>query len=393
MAKIQDAGLNGQKNTGSSRETVEYLGHEDKERKEAGKEVVPFTTADGQPVNKEEVIDHIDRNHSHLGKNDTKFLHLVVAPSAKEILAMGKDEQEVYRSSLRLIKRISDAYAKNFHREGIEDSSNLVIYWKAHFSREKDGLQNFHLHAVISRKSKPKGGGVPSVKLNPMTNHKKTDKGPINGGFDRSQFYAECENIFDEEFDYKREVNESFAYKNAMSHGSLEEKSAQTELLVKEQVEKDAQEISAGIARRKKTLRDRKEVAEIAQALSMGHADCKADPLTEAFDRADLKTRIIHIFEAAESQDALDLGLLSLGATCKTRIGQLGGVEEIIVIHRGVKINTADIMTPAEHNRILLRWETLTRQTLEYKLRARQERTQQKPSQVPPRALKIGRGR
>lgn len=392
MVKIQDAGLNGKKNTGSSRETVEYLGHEDKARKEAGKEVVPFTTADGQPVNKEEVIDHIDRNRSHLGKNDTKFLHLVVAPSAKEILAMGKDEQEVYRNSLRLIKRISDAYAKNFHREGIEDSSNLVIYWKAHFSREEDGLQNFHLHAVISRKSKPNDKGV-SVKLNPRTNHKKTDKGPINGGFDRTQFYAECENIFDEELDYKRDVNESFAYKNAMVHGDIVEKATQAELLVKEQMEKNAQEIAAGVARRKKTLRDRKEVAEIAQALSMGHADCKVDPLAEAFDRADLKTRVIHIFETAESQDALDLGLLSFGATCEARIGPLGGVEEIIVIHRGVKINTADIMAPEEHNRILHRWETLTHQALETKLRARQERAQQKPSQVPPRALKIGRGR
>lgn len=391
IVKIQDAGLSGKKNTGSSCETVEYVGHEDKEREKAGKEALPFTTADGVPVKKEEVIDRIDRNHHHLKMDDVKFFHMVVAPSPKEILKMGKDEQEVYQNSLKLIKKISDAYALNFHRDGIEDSSDIVIYWKPHFSRENDDVLEFHLHAIIARNSRPVDGK--SMKLSPMTNHKNTEKGPIRGGFDRAQFYEECEKIFDEQFDYKREVDESFAYKNAMAHGDTEERAAQTELLVKEQMKKDAQEVAAGIARRQKTLHDREEVAEISEALLMGRTGSMADPLAEAFDRADLKTRVIHIFETAESQDALDLGLLSFGATCEARIGPLGGVEEIIVIHRGVKIYTADIMAPEEHNRILHRWETLTHQALENKLRARQERAQQKPSQVPPRALKIGRGR
>lgn len=391
MIKIQDAGLNGKKNTGSCREMTEYLEHDDDAREKEGKEVLPFTTANGIPVGKEEVIDHIDRNRSHLGKNDVKFLHMVVAPSPEEILAMGANDQEVYQNSIALIKKISDAYAQNFHREGIEDSSDLVIYWKPHFARGEDEELEFHLHAIISRKSKPENGR--SVKLNAMTNHKNTDKGIVHGGFDRNAFYQECQEIFDMEFDYDRSVSETFDFKNAMAHGSIEEKAVQNELLVKEQMKKDAQEIAAGLGRRKKTLRDREEVAAIAHALSDGHAESVADPLADAFDRAELMTRIIHIFEEADSQDILDLGLLSLGATREARIGPLGGVEEIVIIHHGVKINAGDIMAPEKHRKLLLRWESLSGQALEFKLRAMQERAQQKPSQVPPQAQKIGRGR
>ena len=389
--KIQNQSLGGKRNSGSARELATYLEHEDAERLEAGKEPLPFITPTGIPITREEVIEKIDRNHRQLASKEDRFYHLVVAPSKKEVQAMGDSEQEIYRSARKLIREISDAYAENFHKEGVQDSSDLVIYWKPHFTRGDNDELQFHLHAIVSRKSKPVDGK--SLRLSPLTNHKNTEAGPVKGGFDREMFFSKCEQIFDQLFQYDRKVAESFEYNYSQKHGTLEEKAVQAERLVKEQMQQDAEAIAAGIERRKKTLRDREEVAEISEALSMGRAGSMADPLSEAFDRADLKTRIIHIFEAAESQEALDLGLLSLGATCETRIGKLGGVEEIIVIHRGVKINTADIMAPAEHNRILLRWENLTRQALEYKLRARQERAQQKPSQVPPQAQKIGRCR
>lgn len=386
--KIQNQSLGGKRNSGSARELATYLEHEDAERLEAGKEPLPFITPTGIPITREEVIEKIDRNHRQLASKEDRFYHLVVAPSKEEVQAMGDSEQEIYRSARKLLREISDAYAENFHKEGVQDSSDLVIYWKPHFTRGDNDELQFHLHAIVSRKSKPVDGK--SLRLSPLTNHKNTDAGPVKGGFDREMFFSKCEQIFDQLFQYDRKVAESFEYNYSQKHGTLEEKAVQAERLVKEQMQQDAEAIAAGIERRKKTLRDRAEVAGISKALSMGVAGSMVDPLAEAFGNADLKTKVIHIFASADSRDTLDLGLLSLGATCEVRIGELGGVAEIVIIHRGIKINAGDIMTPEEHGRILHRWEALTGHTLEYKLRAQKERAQQKPSQVPPRALKIG---
>lgn len=71
--KIQDARLNGNKNSGSCRDMEEYLMHEDEVRAIEGKKFIPFITAEGDPDGKEEVIDHIDRSRSHLGKNSIEI--------------------------------------------------------------------------------------------------------------------------------------------------------------------------------------------------------------------------------------------------------------------------------------------------------------------------------
>lgn len=401
--KMQNAALNGERNNGSSRKLADYIDHEDADRIAAGKKPISFATADGLKVSTEEVINKIDRNKSHLSIKDDKFIHMVVSPSKTEIDAMGATERELYRSAQKLIQRILDSYAENFNRAGIEDHSDLVAYWKPHFTRDKDGDHQFHIHVIVSRKSKPDSDGK-SVKLSPMTNHKNTKDGPVKGGFDRNAFYKKGERIFDQLFNYERSVAETFDYNNAMAHGTPEEKAAQAERLAEEQGDNIENAIKAGIARRKKNLKDKAEVEEIAMALSqtpMNVPPSGKDPVVDAFDQANLSVTIMHIFEVSSSNDALDQNLLAAGMTMSVVTGKNGGVTEIVFIHKGRKLTASDIMGSPDYHRLLARWEAISGQAPETKIIARLEsdkaekeskKLSKQVSQVNPPKKKIGRG-
>ena len=49
------------------------------------------------------------------------------------------------------------------------------------------------------------------LKLSPATNHQKTKKGPVKGGFCRDDFKQLCEEIFDDLFSYSRKEEEKYA--------------------------------------------------------------------------------------------------------------------------------------------------------------------------------------
>lgn len=401
--KMQNAALNGERNNGSSRKLADYIDHEDADRIAAGKKPISFATADGLKVSTEEVINKIDRNKSHLSIKDDKFIHMVVSPSKTEIDAMGATERELYRSAQKLIQRILDSYAENFNRAGIEDHSDLVAYWKPHFTRDKDGDHQFHIHVIVSRKSKPDSDGK-SVKLSPMTNHKNTKDGPVKGGFDRNAFYKKGERIFDQLFNYERSVAETFEYNNAMAHGTPEEKAAQAERLAEEQGDNIENAVKAGIARRRKNLKDKAEVEEIAMALSQTPPNVPPsgkDPVVDAFDQADLSVTILHLFEISASKEALDMNLLAAGVTMTITTGKNGGVTEIVFIHKGRKLSASDIMGSPDHHRLLARWEAISGQTPESKINAKLEadraekeakKLAKQVSEVNPPKKKIGRG-
>lgn len=401
--KMQNAALNGERNNGSSRKLADYIDHEDADRIAAGKKPISFATADGLKVSTEEVINKIDRNKSHLSIKDDKFIHMVVSPSKTEIDAMGATERELYRSAQKLIQRILDSYAENFNRAGIEDHSDLVAYWKPHFTRDKDGDHQFHIHVIVSRKSKPDSDGK-SVKLSPMTNHKNTKDGPVKGGFDRNAFYKKGERIFDQLFNYERSVAETFEYNNTMAHGTPEEKAAQAERLAEEQGDNIENAVKAGIARRRKNLKDKAEVEEIALALSQAPPNVPPsgkDPIVDAFDQADRSVTILHIFEVSSSKDVLDWNLLAAGMTMSVVTGKNGGVTEIVFVHKGRKLSASDIMGSTEHQRLLTRWEAISGQAPESKINAKLEadraekeakKLSKQVSQVNPPKKKIGRG-
>ena len=278
--QIQGGGKNAgvYANTGSCAALLEYLKHEDAERLAQGLEILPFVNGLGIEVSPGEVLQKIDRNHKKLHYEDAKFYHLDINPSQEELRAMGNTEAEIIANIYgSLIPKLTQIYADNFHKEivvGKDAAGNdikrmlsaedIMVFWKVHTTREeKEGLQ-IHIHGIPSRKDIHN-----RLQLSPMTNHKKTSKGAVTGGFERTALYRSIEEGFDEMFGYDRQLSETFNYCNEHKKGSQEQKeSLEAQLTVSERetiIEKHAEravpditdKIVASLARR--DLRRRNE--------------------------------------------------------------------------------------------------------------------------------------
>ena len=373
--KIQRAGADGAaENKGSCSDLAQYINHEDKDRLAAGLEPLPFTTPDGDEVTTEEVIAAIDANAKGLSRSADKFFHLVVSPSEDEIQAMGNTDEEVYRNGLKLIKAISDAYAENFHRDGLLDSSDLELYWKPHFTRGNDGTLQFHIHGVVSRKTKSlEGLGGKELKISPLTNHRDTVKGPVKGGFDRTVFIQKCERLFDKLFQYNRKVAETFDYQNAMKHGTVEEKVEQTERLVAEGAEDLKASIKEGIERRRKNQSTKRDIAEFTSMLEEGvtFPTKKDNALSSAFDTVEIRTIVLRHFSSAATTTLLEIKLIGDGITMNIIDAKEGGVADIEFIKGGRRIMAKDMMSTQEHRNLLDNWTRLTGQLPAFRIQER----------------------
>lgn len=74
-----------------------------------------------------------------------------------------------------------------------------------------------HCHLIVSRKDQTN-----KKKLSPpLTNHKNTKKGTVQGGFDRKNLFQQIEQGFDRLFSYQRQLTESFEYCNTMKNGNI----------------------------------------------------------------------------------------------------------------------------------------------------------------------------
>ena len=131
---------------------------------------------------------------------------------------MGNTEQEKAETMKRYIREVFiPEYAKNFNR-GLS-AENIKFYGKIHFDRDRsDNELNMHCHLIVSRKDQSN-----KKKLSPLTNHKKTKKGAIKGGFDRKNLFQQSEQGFDKLFGYNRPLTESFEYYNTIKKGSISE--------------------------------------------------------------------------------------------------------------------------------------------------------------------------
>lgn len=375
--KIQRGSADGTtKNTGSSRDLAEYINHEDQERIDAGLEPLPFTTPEGDPVTTEEVIRMIDENARGLGKDDVKFLHMVVAPSQSEIMAMGETDKEVYQNALIFIKFLSNAYAQNFHRDGIVDCSDLVVFWKPHFTRGGNGDLQFHFHGIISRMSSGLRGKRKSI--SPLTNHRNTTQGPVQGGFDRVDLVRQAEKLFDPLFNYERQICETFDYRNTMVHGTAEQKAEQAQKMIQESAPTLEANIRAGIERRRKNLKDKAEIEEIAKALEKEGGMImvpKKNTLSHAIEFADLKNKILEVFNNANNSRDLYYGLTALGITIKMNKSE-DGIEDLIFEKLGRGVESKDIMSKEEHHVLLSHFQRLTGKELAEKVRERRAKAE-----------------
>ena len=203
-------------NTGSCRQLVNYMEHEDLERIGKGIYTEGFFNLTEDNIYKSTVIKDIDSNIGQLLKTDAKFYAIHVSPSKKELQAMGNTEQEQAEAMKRYIREVFiPEYAKNFNKELF--ASDIKFYGKIHFDRSRSEYElNMHCHLIVSRKDQSN-----KKKLSPLTNHKNTKKGTVTGGFDRVNLFQQAEQGFDKLFDYKRQLVESFDYCNTMKNGTI----------------------------------------------------------------------------------------------------------------------------------------------------------------------------
>lgn len=378
-------------NTGSCRTAVKYIDHEDEERLKQGKEPYKYMTASGEQLSSEEAIRYIDERTKGLCKKDYKFYLAEVCPSKEEIRQMGQDEREIYDKAISYMEMILNEYAINFNREGLKDRSNLVVVWKPHYTRGKNGEEQFHIHIILGHKTQ----GIPGkeLKISPISNHRNTDLGPIKGGFDRKSFIVKSEKLFDILTGYERKVAETFEYVSTMKRGSVEQKAEQAEKLVNENAQKLEADIRAGIERRRKNLANKHDIEEIAAMLdgkiAVPEQSSAKSTMDEAVVLAEMRNTLLSTFANAKDKNHLALKLVAEGFTFYfIKAKDVPGIEDVRFIKRGKTYLAHDIMTTDELHTLLSHVHRIGGLKPAFKIR---EELSQKPSQKKHGGPKLGR--
>ena len=242
---------------------IEYLQKEDNYELQKAD---GFFNLDRNHISGLEAESIIDKNVKNLGKKDSKFFHISINPSQKELrhivllvshnrvgeaFQLTPMELQNFNAQLQYYTHnVMDGYAKNFNR-GLE-GKDIVYVAKIETTRKydrfsnevkhnqevkktgngaylrnskdviitenmyKDGM-NYHIHVVVSRKDKTN-----TIKLSPFANARNA-KNKLGGrevqiGFDRKAFVGDTEQRFDHQFNYNRSYKNSFEYKYAVAH-------------------------------------------------------------------------------------------------------------------------------------------------------------------------------
>jgi hypothetical protein len=225
-------------NKGSSSGLVHYL---EKENRIYNKDD-PEYWFNGQQVRIDPyvVMRTIDNNIAKLGKGDAKFFLLNISPSQKEIAFLKEQYGEggAKEQMKGFAVRVMDAYAQNFKRESINSHEDLIWFGKLENYRyythndlevkqgtkkrgdRKEGEQ-MHVQVIVSRKD-----ATNKIKLSPMNTSrgKNEDHSKKMGQFDRVAFKQCGETLFDELFEFDRQLKDTMAYANSQKKGSLAER-------------------------------------------------------------------------------------------------------------------------------------------------------------------------
>ena len=225
-------------NKGSSSKLVHYL---EKENRIDTREK-PEYWFNGQQINVSpyEAMRKIDGNIAKLGKDDAKFFLVNISPSQKEIAFLKEQygDEGAKEQMKAFAVRVMDAYAQNFKREGINSHEDLAWFGKLENYRYydhndpevKQGLkkrgerkegEQMHVQVIVSRKDASN-----TVKLSPMNTSrgKNAEHSKKMGQFDRVAFKQCGEALFDNLFEFDRQLKDTLAYANARKNGSLAEK-------------------------------------------------------------------------------------------------------------------------------------------------------------------------
>lgn len=229
-------------NRGSSGALVHYLEKENRMKPENGMEAKRQHWFNGaaNDIKPHEVRMGIDRNVAKLGRDDSKFFLINVSPSGKELAHLvSKYGEDGAREKLKeFATRVMDEYARNFKRPGIDSHKDLLWFGKlenyryyGHNDREvNSGLKKkgerkeerqMHVQIIVSRKDITN-----RVKLSPQNTSRGRNKAHSQklGQFDRTAFKQSGETLFDELFDFERNLKDSLQYANTMKNGTAQQK-------------------------------------------------------------------------------------------------------------------------------------------------------------------------
>lgn len=288
-------------NKGSCSALANYLEKEDlqseKEAFEKGELPAPrtgFFSHENDKLSKAEVIYEIDKNKKGLGKDDSKFYAITIAPSEREqkhiineiapgknvnsIQDLNKEQIEKFETFLKDYSRnIMNEYASHYNRANLNNGNQLLYYGKIEHQRHykgndsevinglakgnerKPGL-NSHIHIIVSRKDREM-----KYKLSPLANDKGSKKCITNGkqtqrGFDRNLFNIKAETVFDKQFNYNRSLNEKVEYRIEATKNSILESRIKLKSEHKEK-EKFEQELIKSYDNRNKLTEKDKELS------------------------------------------------------------------------------------------------------------------------------------
>lgn len=216
-------------NSGSVAPAIAYFSKEDKDR-DPGEIGYGFFSSDKTGITPEaaqELIEHKSYSKS-LGKNESKFFHVVISFSQHEL--EGKTDKELIEFAQ---KNFASMYLEAGKRDET-DPSQLAWCAKLETTRKYKGDDekvqqktkksgqlkegdNRHIHIVVARKT------LDNRKISPLSNHFKEGqkKGNVTKGFDQDDFRLRLQYEFDEHFSHSRKMEERYEDKLVVTRPDL----------------------------------------------------------------------------------------------------------------------------------------------------------------------------
>ena len=227
-------------NKGSCTKLANYLEKENDKNLSSDKEY--FFSADRNNCNKWEVIQQIDNNAKgqKIEKEQDRFYSIVIAPSQEELAHIGNDSAKLKEYTRNVMGNYASGFCNSKGENRGKESKDLVWYAKIENERKytskdqeaqlnpelvgtlKEGDQR-HIHIIVSRCEARENRHVleqgkkqeQTMHLCPTVNNQKM--------FDRDQFFKANEQTFDKQFNYERDLKESYDYCNAKKNGKQQD--------------------------------------------------------------------------------------------------------------------------------------------------------------------------
>ena len=214
VIKIQN-NLSGD-NKGSSKNSVSYLGKEQRFRDKSERTNEGFFNQKGTDFKPEEVVKKLDSKRGGLKKTVAKYYSLTIAPSQRELKNLSDSDLKDYAKDF--MKLYADHFGKNINPNDLVWFGKLEKKRKYKFVKAKnqkpippgkkagqfkDGDQR-HIHILVRKKTEL------NIQLSPLVKARESKdtfgKG-IKMGFDRVKFFEKCDALM---VKYIEKINPSY---------------------------------------------------------------------------------------------------------------------------------------------------------------------------------------